>query len=289
MKRHLRWIIPVLCIPAVCLVSAAIVSSIARTPGFQQSVELGLLNLGILLVTLAAVVVAVVLAIVGGVKTYRTWRRRSGHLSPVESAQQLRAVHNRIGWSAAAQLRSTLLRREVPPTVQVWGVVPELDEVFFYDMPVGYERYYGQDVTYGRSGGLFFGHPAFVVAGVVASTIGNEARRLSAESRARAQWRDGQEIRVLITNHRLVCLVAGGWMSFYYSAMTAVYPEVREGALVCEFNGGTAPLRLFGPNAPIAAVMTVLGAHGFDAVAQHPSLRPLDAELTLTAGQAVVP
>lgn len=269
--------------------SAVIVSSVARTSGFQQSVALGFLNLGILFVTLVVVVVAVVLAIVGGVTTYRAWRRRNGHLSPAESAQQLRAVQNRIGWDAAAQLRGVLLRRGVPPTVQVWGVVPDPGEVFFYDVPVGYERYYGQDVTYGRSGGLFFGHPAFVVAGVVASTIGNEARRLTAESRARTQWRDRQETRVLVTNHRLVCLVAGRWMSFYYSAMTAVYPEVREGLLVCEFDGGTAPLRLFGPNAPIAAVMTVLGTHGPDAVAQHPSLRPLGTALTLTAGKTAVP
>lgn len=275
MKRHLRWVIPVLCIPVVYVTALSIAGAIAQTPGFQESVELGFLNLGILLVAFAAIVTAIVLAIVGGVKTFRAWRRRNGHYSPAESAQQLREVHSRLGWSAAITLRNTLLQREVPPTVQVWEVIPERDEVFFFDVVMGYERYYGQDVTYGRSGGFFFGHPAFVVAGLVASGIGNAARRQSAQAQAQTQWREGQQARVLVTNRRLVCLVGGEWVSFYYSAMTAVYPEVRDWALVCEFNGITSPLRLSGPNAPIAAVMTVFATHGLDAVAQHPSLQAL--------------
>lgn len=277
MKRHLRWVIPGLCIPVVYVTALSIVSAIAQTPGFQQSVELGFLNLGILLVAFAAIVTAIVLAIVGGVRTFKAWRRRNGHYSPAESAQQLREVHSQLGWSAAITLRNTLLQREVPPAVQVWEVVPERDEVFFFDVVMGYERYYGQNVTYGRSGGFFFGHPAFVVAGLVASGIGNAARRHSAQAQAQTQWREGQQARVLVTNRRLICLVGGEWVSFYYSAMTAVYPEVRDWALVCEFSGITSPLRLSGPNAPLAAVMTVFATHGLDALAQHPSLQTLNS------------
>jgi hypothetical protein len=275
-KRHLRWVIPVLCIPVLYVTASSVISAVRQTPGFDQSVELGFLNLGILLVAFLAIVAAMVLAIVGGVKTFRAWRRRNGHRSPAESAQQLREVHSRLGWTAAINLRNALMQRQVPSTVQVWEVVPEPGEVFFFDVPMGYDRYYGQDVTYGRSGGFFFGHPAFVVAGLAASTIGNAARRQSAEAQARTQWREWQEARVLVTNRRLVCLVAGEWISFHYSAMTAVYPEVRDWALVCEFNGVTSPLRLSGPNAPVAAVMTVFATHGLDAVAQHPSLQALN-------------
>lgn len=42
MKRHLRWIIPVLCVPAVYLAGSLAVWLITKTPGFQQNAGLGL-------------------------------------------------------------------------------------------------------------------------------------------------------------------------------------------------------------------------------------------------------
>ncbi|MFT2815897.1 hypothetical protein [Leifsonia sp. A12D58] len=208
---------------------------------------------------------------------WRNGRLYQDQITARETAQLLQNRQSELGWNAAGALRASLLRREVPPTVQMWDVVPEPGEVFFFDVPVEYERYYGQDVAYNSGGGFFIGPPAFVVAGLAVNSMANAARRRNAEAAARSQWREWQQVRLLVTNHRLICLANGQWMSFHYSAMTAVYPEVREWALVCEFGVMSPPLRIRGTNAPIAAVMTVFGTRGLEAVAQHPSLQSLGA------------
>jgi len=78
------------------------------------------------------------------------------------------------------------------------------------------------------------------------------------------------------SNQRLLCQVGGRWLSFHYSAMTAVYPEVGDWTLITQY-GGTSPLMLSGLHVPAAALFTVLGTHGPDAVAVHPSLQMLAA------------
>lgn len=162
----------------------------------------------------------------------------------------------------------------MPLTIPVWEVVPEAGEVFFYDVPVDYERYYGQDVSYRPASGFFLGSPAFILAGLAVSGVANASRRNAAEAQARMQWREGEHIRLVVSNHRLLCLVRGQWVSFHYAAMTAIYPEVAQWALVAEFQG-IPPLRLRGVDAPIAAVMTVFATHGLPALAEHPSLQAL--------------
>lgn len=158
----------------------------------------------------------------------------------------------------------------------VWEIVPEQGEVFFYDLRAVYERYYGQDVSYTPSGGFFFGSPAFILAGMAVTGLANSSRRRAAEAQAQTQWREYEPARVIVSNHRILCLVRGQWLSFSYGAMTAVYPEVAQATLVCEFRGAP-PLRLRGADVPIAAVMTVFATHGLEAVAEHPSLQVLGA------------
>lgn len=275
MRRHLRWIIPVLCVPVVYLGGGFALHEVTRQPEFQASVGLGWLAIGIILFTGAGIVTAVVLTVRGGVKTFRDWRRSHGHYSRAERAQRALQAHAELAWNEAARLRSSLIRREMPPVVSVWDLVLEPGEAIFYDLPITYERYYGQAVSYSQSSGFFFGHPGFVLAGLAATSIGNAARRSSAEAQSRTQWRDWQQTRLLITNRRLVCLVNGQWMKFDFGAMVAVYPEIHNWALVCEFSGAPGPLRLSGPNAPIAAVMTIHATHGIGALIRHPSLQPL--------------
>lgn len=179
-------------------------------------------------------------------------------------------------WAEAARLRRSVLAREVPRTMAVWEIVPEQGEVFFYDLRAVYERYYGQDVSYTPSGGFFFGSPAFILAGMAVTGLANSSRRRAAEAQAQTQWREYEPARVIVSNHRILCLVRGQWLSFSYGAMTAVYPEVAQATLVCEFRGAP-PLRLRGADVPIAAVMTVFATHGLEAVAEHPSLQVLGA------------
>lgn len=178
-------------------------------------------------------------------------------------------------WSEARRLRRALLARQVPETIGLWEVVPEEGEVFFYDVPAVYDRYYGQDATYQRAGGLLLGSPAFLLAGLAVTGLANAQRRRAAEQQAATQWRDRQPTRVVVTNHRLVCLLGGQWLSYHYSAMNAVYPEVAARTLVCGF-ASIPPLRLSGADAPILAVMTIFATHGLQGLADHPSLRALD-------------
>ncbi|AMM19682.1 hypothetical protein AX769_05400 [Frondihabitans sp. PAMC 28766] len=177
-------------------------------------------------------------------------------------------------WAEAQRLRGLLLARRVPPVFTSWQLVPEPGEVFFYELGADYERFYGQEVGYRPASGFYFGSPAFILAGLAVSGITNVQRRRDAAAQSATQWRELEAIRFVVTNHRLLCLVGGQWVSFHYGAMTAVYPEVASGALICEFTG-VPPLRLQGPDVAIAAVMTVFATHGLQAVAEHPSLQVL--------------
>lgn len=177
-------------------------------------------------------------------------------------------------WAEAQRLRGLLLARQVPPTLTPWAVVPEAGEVFFYALEADYERFYGQAVGYTPASGFYFGSPAFILAGMAVAGLATAKRRADAAAASATQWRELTHVEYLVTNRRLLCLVGGRWVSFHYGAMTAVYPEVEAGVLVCEFTG-VPPLRLSGPDSAIAAVMTVFATHGLEAVAEHPSLRAL--------------
>jgi hypothetical protein len=107
-----------------------------------------------------------------------------------------------------------------------------------------------------RSGGFFYGRPAFVLAGVAATAIGNAARKSAATRAEQTTWRECQVSRVIVTNQRLVCFANGRALSFYYSGMTAVYPEVDRWTLVCEF-GDSERLLISGDDSPLVSLMTV--------------------------------
>ena len=295
MRRHLRWIIPlaagVLAVVVLPLIAGAITTSTSAGTGTSSSTigaTLGssIASLAVVLAIPVCVVVAVVLTVRGAMRTFRDWRHRTGRYTRSERSAELvrvdRATASEAAWAEARRLRRALLEQQVPQTIPVWEVVPQPGEVFFYSVGVEYERYYGQTVAQGGGSRFFVGSPAFVLAGLAVSTLSNASARRSAEAQARDQWREHQDVRLVVSNQRLICLAGGQWVSFHYSAMTAVYPEVGDWALVCEFDGITSPLRLRGVDAPIAAVMTLFGTHGLDGVANHPSLRPLDAELATT-------
>jgi hypothetical protein len=279
MKRHTRWLIPLLLIPVLFYGGMYLASALSASSEASDNVGLALAALGLFLVGLLGPIVAAIAAIVAGVRTYRLWRRSNGHFSPSERAANAALSRQEdsstAAWSRAQALRASLTAREIPPAIRVWEVVPNIGEVMFFDLSADYARYYGRDVQYSQSSGFFFGHPAFVIAGLAATGIGNTRRRNAAVTASRATWRELQPARVVVTNQRLVCHAGGQWLSFPYSSMTAVYPEVDRWTLICEFGGTAEPLLLAGPDAALIGVMTVLLTHGSDAVAEHPSLQRL--------------
>jgi hypothetical protein len=221
-------------------------------------------------------VVAVALGVVFGIRAFRRWWVAFG---PRAIASQKRvAALERLSdeaWSAAGLLRSHLIERHVPPAISVWEIVPDAGELMFLDVPATYSRYYGTFAATTRTVGYFFGNPTFVLSGIEATAIDEAAHRHASDVASRPSWREWQESRVVVTNKRILCQVAGRWVSFYFSSITAVYPEVAEWTLVCEFGDADVPLLLTGPQAPIVAVMTVLATHGLDGLRDHPSLQRL--------------
>lgn len=278
LARHRRWVIPLAFIPISYVLGVLGGSAIQSANATNQNGWLILAMLALWFAALIGPIVAAVLAVVGGVRTYRMWRRANGHFPRAEQAAYDAAVASRQGandaWDAARLLRDDLISGQVPPTIAIWEIVPRVGEVMLLDLPAEYSRYYGRDVSYDRSSGFFFGHPLFVVAGLAATAVGNASRRSSAEAQARQQWREQQPTRVVVTNQRLACLVGGQWLSFDYGAITAVYPETGSWTLICQFSSAE-PLRLSGHGAPLISVITVMMTHGREALVGHPNIKAL--------------
>ncbi|WP_298801174.1 hypothetical protein [uncultured Pseudokineococcus sp.] len=271
MRRHGSWLVPLVLVPVVFLLPLAVVELLPEPTALGPA----LARLAVLLVAVVAPLVALGLAVRGGWRTYGAWRRRNGHLPPEEVAQRHRDERFHRAWAGAGEVRRALLRREPPAQVRVWDLVPAEGEVFFLDAPAVYSRYYGQDVAYTQASGFYLGPPAFVLAGMGLTAVGNARRRSAAEREAQERWREHQTCRLVVSNQRLLCFAGGRWLSFWYGGMTAVHPGVREWSLVCQFDGA-APLALSGAPVPAAAVITTMATLGLDAVAEHPSLQALD-------------
>ena len=274
-RRHARWIAPLLLAPIVfygCVLGLSYLNERETLEGWSLLAALVLLA-GIFV----APIVLVVVSIVKGGATYRDHRRSKGRYSSSEVAEIQRRDRSAQAWRDAQQLHRRLLEREVPPTLAVWDVVPYANEEFFCDVPIRYARYYGMDVSYTQTSGFFYGRPSFVLTGLAITAVSNAAQRSAAQNMARAQWREHCFARLVVSNFRLLVQVSGRWLSFDYAAMTAVFPEPASWGLVCQFSS-TEPLLLTGDHAPFAAVMTLFRTHGEDALREHPGLGPLVIE-----------
>lgn len=191
---------------------------------------------------------------------------------PAVAAQQEIAARH---WQAARALAHDLMEGELAGTGQVWGVVLEPGERFISDVQCDYARYYGTQVEYRHSNGFFFGPLPFVVLALGANAIGNASRRSAAQRAAMTQWREFQQVRVIVTDRRLLCQRADGvWLSFYYRGAHALYPEAGNWSLVLDYPE-TSPVRFGGWGAPIAAVAAVWALYGKDGLRDHPGLAPL--------------
>lgn len=276
MRRHLSWIVPLLVLPLIYVVFTAIVwwASTFAEEG-QAETLWGLLTVIVALLTaVAGAIVCVVLVIRNAHRVFRAWRRSNGHFTKRELIAREQQSTTQSAWEAAQRLLADVRAERLPNPITVWGVIPNHDETFFYDVDARYERFYGTTESYAQHTGLFVGRPAFVLAGVAATAIANSASHSAAANRAATQWREAQHSRILVSNQRLVIQANGQWLSFYLSGMTACYPSPEAWSVAFEF-GDTSPLRLTGRGAPLVAVWTVLARQGREAVHAHPGLAPL--------------
>lgn len=282
--RHLRWLIPLLLVPLTYFGCSAGVSWLSAREPVNSEPEVWVVIATLVLVLSAFVlpIVAFVVFVVQAVRTYRGWRRSRGRYTKAEQLVIDRHREDATAWNFAVGLRRSLVNQQVPTSIErPWDIVPYPDEVFFLDVPAQYARYYGQDVTYTQSSPLAIGSPAFVVGVLAASAISNGGARRAAQRQAAEQWREHQNVRVIVSNRRLICVVRGQPLTFDYAAMVGVYPEVQHRTLVCQF-GSTEPLMLSGPHVPGMAVLTTMMTLGEDALGRHPKMQVLEQEIDVS-------
>lgn len=250
---------------------------------------------GFLMVLVPAV--GIIWTLVGMVGTYRRSARHQRKLDRQRSQAVQRAggppsarEDYRAGYERAAQMCRVLQSGGQPTVLQSHTVMTAPGERILWQMQAEYRRFYGQDVTYGQGGFFAIGPPLFTIGMLAGSAVANRGARKNAEALAAAQWREFQYSPVLVTDRRLVIHANGQWLSFYYGALTAVYPEADQFTLAMDFEG-TEPLRLEGPDVPTAAVLLLYFAQGQRAVETHPALgnlRRVDGALTGPAGPVAV-
>ena len=275
-RRHRPWILPITLGIAGYFLPLVGLSLLQQTvKGWSESIEGALTTLLLVLLALAAPVVFAVFAIRNGYRCFRAWRRAKGRYTKKEVKTLELATQASNAWENARGLRSTLLARQVPPVITVWGIVPNHGEAFFLDAPAEYARYYGQDVTYWQRGGVYIGRPSFVALGLVADSVSNSAARRNAEALAREQWREWQVSRVFVSNQRIVCSAGGRNLSFYFNATSGLYADLASNTLVVEFESAE-PLMLHGIYVAQIAVLAILNTHGEQALIDHPGLAPLN-------------
>lgn len=127
------------------------------------------------------------------------------------------------------------------------------DERQHGQMPFEYLRFFGMDVEYSTNY-LWVGGPLLGAATMAASAIGNSNRKAQAEAMARPQWRAFGTRATIVTNHRLLIMFEGQWVSFYHEHLIQMRPEPREWHVVLMHEGAHA-LMLRGPWAPWLCVL----------------------------------
>ncbi|MCI2266003.1 hypothetical protein [Sediminivirga luteola] len=285
MKRHGRWLIPLAVTLAAPIIGYSLILADAQDGWAVVAGSRALwLGLGVLALLFLVPLVGAGFVIAGLVHVYRTSprqlekqdRKRSALVVAQGGPETDRSAHQQ-GRMRAAQLRRLLLDGKTPPALQSFTIPVDPGENIRFEIRAQYSRFYGQTVTYSTGGGFAFGHPLFVAAALTAMSLGDRSTRKAAERQAAQQWRETQFSPVVVTDTRLIINAGGRWLSFYYDAVVAIYPEADHFTLVLDFGDRTEPLRLVGPDAPSVGVWVLYRIFGAEAVAGHPSLQSLEA------------
>lgn len=280
LRRHARWVLPLVAAPAVYVGAILGFTSFEEGLGPEPTAGDGLLALALLALALLGPVVLLLIALVRAVGVGREARLRAGRFTSTERAvmaQQAAAQESAtVAWRYAIDTARAIARGEQPPTVAVWDVVPLPGEMFHADVPIGYARYYGTTAQAHQTSGLFVGHPAFVIAGLAGTALVNASARSAAQRQAADQWREHGTVRLVVSDQRLLVQRNGQWIGFHHSGLTAVYPDPERRGLVCQYHDAS-PLMLQGDWGPLAAVVVVATTHGPPALMEHPAMEPIAA------------
>jgi hypothetical protein len=278
-QRHQAWLAPGAA-AVLFLVGggmAARLAAAARPPADQPSLWLTLESVAASYLGTGLALGLLIAMISPAHRAFRHWRRSRGRLNKAEQAAAAlrqsavaRQGAARQAWNYAVAVRRDLLAGAGPPAYRVWDVVARPGESFVFDDRATYARYYGTDVTYTQRSGFYFGSPAFVMAGLAIDAAANNAARSRAELLAREQWRDWQTARVVVSDQRFLVQVGLQWLTFDYSAIAAIYPDLASSSLVVQFSGGAAPLLLRGPASWLGSVMALAAVFGPPALREHP-------------------
>lgn len=274
-RDHLRWLagaIATITLTVYFVLTVAPLSG-APSPTAGETALLIIVPVGVL--ACAAWTLSALLSCLR--RAWRTYRFSHGHPNKAES-QALAAVRERQETVSHAQAVARDLAGPQALTLErPWEINIPQDERVLFDGTSAYSRYYGTDAVYTQTSGFFYGKPAFVVAGLGLTAAANRSRRNAALRASMDQWRELQIARYVVTDRRvLVHRLDGQWLTFPFSATTALYPHLEAETLFLEFPD-TSPVRIQGPASAVASVVAVWYAHGVDGLLRHPALDPLRA------------
>ncbi|MFD8416611.1 hypothetical protein ACFV2Q_33525 [Streptomyces sp. NPDC059650] len=138
-------------------------------------------------------------------------------------------------------------------------MVTQPGETQYADIVVGCHAFYGTNVEY-SSGYAVQGGALFMAFGVLTGELHNARTRRQAQRMAEIQWRWEGEIRVVLTDRRLVGFFGTGAEVYWLEHLLALTPASDGRAVNLTFNGG-APLLFSGAWAPWLCVITAALVH----------------------------
>lgn len=176
------------------------------------------------------------------------------------------------GLARGAALRNVLGMSGNPNTFTPVDLMLDPGETALMDVPMQYQRWYGTDANYVHNTTFAVGRPSFVLASLAGTAIGNASRRQAAYAAAQPQWREHQGLRTVVTNQRIMCQTySKGWLSFYFRAVSAIYPEPAASTLVLDFVD-SEPLRLHGYDGSSLCVFALALLNGRESLYSHPAV-----------------
>ena len=274
MKRHLKWLVYLLLIPLTYMAAVYGLYTLNKTN--FESTGAGFIGLIILALWAVFTVIFTIRFIRSAYAAFRQYRRSKGHFNKTERTQLESQRAYESGLESARTLAKDLSQGQTPAPIEVWGIVLEPGEELHLQISCDYARFYGLSGQYVHTSGFFWRQPAFVLAGLGVTALANRSRRQAAEAASRQQWREMQRTSAFFTSRRILIQVGGRWLSFYYSGVSACYPEPENHSVVLDFPD-TQPLLIGGPEAPLAAAYLVWALYGERGLASHPALQGLRA------------
>ncbi len=177
------------------------------------------------------------------------------------------------GWSSACQLYEHLSGPGELTALPPGALRLQPGEVNYGQGVLNYSRFYGMNVRYNQSNSFWFGSAGFVAAGMAFDAIGNASARNRAQAMAAAQWRDHAQVRMMLTDRRLLCDYRNKWLNFWHEGIVEFACDLRLWSFVLRYEVGE-PLMLHGPAAPWFAVAVARIAYGRQGL-QLPAFGPL--------------